>query len=220
MFLPAIEPLHLRPIPAAGHVTPAPVMVLARVQEKPLAGFGEACPHIRQLVRRQQIRRRTGNGPQHAIKIAEIVKAPFEVAALHRNQLHVPCRILHVGIEARERARRRRPFIDDRPKNIMNHFAQFSCPEQSLVRTFRIQIAPLVKPVHLRRIKQPDIFGEPCEIAIRLQQFLGLDVTVVERVDEVETYVPRNQIEVGQTASRDFFGLGQRAFLPDLLSNH
>jgi hypothetical protein len=38
-LLPFVEPLHLRPVPATRHVAPTPVMILARIQKKPFAGF-------------------------------------------------------------------------------------------------------------------------------------------------------------------------------------
>src|ERR1017187_6738990 len=62
-FLPRIKPLHLRTVPAARHVAPAAVMVLAGIQKKPLAHFRGAGPNVGQLIRSQQIGSRTGDGP-------------------------------------------------------------------------------------------------------------------------------------------------------------
>ena len=216
MFLPAIEPLHLCPVAAASHVTPAAMMVLARIQEKPLASFGVACANIRQLVRRQQIAGGAGNGPQHAIKFAQIVEAPLE-AALQRGQMHVRSGALNVGVEPSERGGRHRALVDDSPENVVDCLAQFSCPEQSLLRTLGIEATALAKPVHLSRFKQPRVFGESRKIRIGLQQFFGLGVAVVESVDEVEANVSRNQIEAGRTAPHDFSrfpGLGQSVSFP------
>ncbi len=68
-FLPRIKPLHLRAVPAARHVAPAAVMVLAGIQKKPFASFRGAGPNVGQLIRSQQIGSRTGNRPEHAIEV-------------------------------------------------------------------------------------------------------------------------------------------------------
>jgi Protein kinase domain len=47
-LVPRVEPLHLRPVSALGHVTPASPMVLALIQKEPLAGLRGARAHILQ----------------------------------------------------------------------------------------------------------------------------------------------------------------------------
>lgn len=126
------------------------------------------------------------------------------------------CRGLNVVVQSRERARRHRPLVHGRPKNIVNGFAQFSAPEQNLLRALRIGMTAFVKSIHLARLQNPSILAKPREIDISLQQFLGLDVTVVERVHEVEADVAGNQIEARRSSPCNFpsfFGLRQEIFL-------
>ena len=196
-------------------------MVLAGIQKKPLASFRGTRPNISQLIRSKQICSRTGNRPEHAIEVKQIVEPPFKTV-LHLNQLHVPRSSLSIVIESREPTGRHRALVHDRPKNIVDRLAQFSAPEQSLLRPLRIGITALVKPVHLRRLKQPSVFAESGEIDISLQQFFGLDVSVVERVHEVQADVARNQIEARRTSPCNFpslFSLRQKiSFLTHYLT--
>ena len=192
------------------------MVVLAGIQKKPFASFRGAGPNVGQPIRSKQIGCRTGNRPEHAVEVQQVVEPPLE-ASIRLNQAHVPCRRLRVGIESRERGGRHGALIHNRPKNIVDGFAQFSSPEQSLLRALRIGITSLVEPVHLAGLEQPSVFAEPGEINVTLQQFLGLDVTTVESVDEVEADVSRNQIKPGRTAPGNFlgfFGFRQRISLP------
>ncbi len=78
---------------------------------------------------------------------------------------------------------------------------------------FGIGIAALAKPVHLAWLQQPCVLAELREIRIRLEQFLGLDMTIVERIDEVEADIASNQIEARRTPAGNFlivFSLGQK----------
>jgi hypothetical protein len=105
----------------------------------------------------------------------------------------------------------------------MNGLAQFSGPQQRLLRSLRIGVTALVKPVHLVVLQQASVFGEAREIGISLQQFFGLDVAVVERVHKVQAGVARNQIKARRTAARNFFsflGQGFPSFSTLILSNH
>src|SRR5260221_14592014 len=121
LLLSRIKALHLRTIPTACHVAPAPVMVLARIQKKPFATLRKASPHVGQLIRRQKLAGRTGDRPNHAVKVAQVVKGPFKTAlqwAASGHQAHVRCGVLHVGIESAERTSRYRLLMNDRPKNV------------------------------------------------------------------------------------------------------
>ena len=131
-------------------------------------------------------------------------------------------RCLRVVVQSGQRQGRRRALVDDRPENIVDCLAQFSGPKQSLLRTLGIGIAPLVKPVHLGRFQHTCVFAEACEIRVSFEQLLGLDVTIVEGVDEVEADIARNQIEARRSAAGDcaiIFRLRQK-FLSVSLSNH
>ena len=194
-------------------------MVLAGIQKKPFAGFGEAGPHVGQLVRHQQIASRARDRPQHAVELTQVVEAPFE-DGLHRasswNQAHVASRVLHVGIEPGESSGGYGLLIHDRPEHVVDCLAQFPAPFESLLRALGIGIASLEQPIYLLRFEQPAIFTESDQIHISLQQLFGLGVTVVERIHEVETNVARNQFEAWRTAAViffSFFALGQRNFL-------
>jgi hypothetical protein len=94
--------------------------------------------------------------------------------------------------------------------------------------------------IGLACVEDTRVLREAQQICVSLQQLFGLDVAVVEGVDEVEGDISRNQIEGRQAAlQRDppvfFFsfrfsfrfrrrrlrlGVGQRSFLRALLSNH
>jgi hypothetical protein len=184
-------------------------MVLARIQEKPFASLGKASPHIRQLIRRQQFGRGSRNRPQHALQFVGVVIFPFE-AALHWSQSHVPRSALNVIVQSSQRCRRHRTLIDQRPKNIMNCFAQLFSPTQHFLRAIGVGLPPLEQPIHLPGIQGLGIFPKSDEINIRFQEFLRLRIAVVERVHEIKTHVARNQVKPRRTPPFDFLCLPDR----------
>jgi hypothetical protein len=72
-------------------------------------------------------------------------------------------------------------------------------------------------------LEQPCVFAEPREIDISFKQFFRLDMTIVERVYEVQANVASNQIEARRAPAGKFpsiLSLRQELFLSILLSNH
>ena len=55
-------------VSAAPHVTPAAAVVAARVQEQPVAVLAGAPPDSLRFLRHQEVRRRSHNGPEHAVE--------------------------------------------------------------------------------------------------------------------------------------------------------
>jgi hypothetical protein len=95
--------------------------------------------------------------------------------------------------------------MNDRQEHIMDRLAQLSAPKQSLLCALRLHLTSFEKPVDQPGIEQPGIFAKARQVHISLQQFLGLDVTVVKRINEVEANIPRNQIKTRRPPPlRDF----------------
>jgi hypothetical protein len=91
-LFPVIKPTKLRTIPALGHVAPAAAMILARVQEKPLASLRGAHVYMGKLIRGKQFGRGSRDRPQWIIKIArQGIEAPCKAGFLRsiflRNRL-------------------------------------------------------------------------------------------------------------------------------------
>ena len=84
----SIMPASLRLVAAGLHIAPATAVVLADVQEEPAAIFGGAGLHIMQLIRGQQVRRRTRYHPENALQpicIAYYTPIPAKFVFLRNN---------------------------------------------------------------------------------------------------------------------------------------
>src|SRR5580704_5482042 len=68
---------HLGAIAALLHAAPAPVVILAGVEEKPLAGRRGAGAHQRHIARGEQIAGRARDRPQHRLaRTRHVIEAP------------------------------------------------------------------------------------------------------------------------------------------------
>jgi len=113
-----------------------------------------------------------------------------------RNQALVLRRFLNVRVQHDQRSSRHGLLFDERPEHRVHRLAQFNRGSQRALSLFRKLHARGQQTIDLQIFQQASVFAEARQIDIALQQFFGLVAeTIIERVDEVQTYCSRDQFE-------------------------
>ncbi len=159
---------HFGAIAAALHVTPAAMVVLAGVEEKPFAIFGGAGADKRDLIGGKKVGGGTGDLPEETIEVVQVVEAPFE-ASVDRDETQVFGGDASVVVECGESFSRHGAMVDERPKDIMDGFTKFPGPAQGFFRAIRIFRAAGNELIDAAGSEQAGIFTEAGEIVVVLE---------------------------------------------------
>ncbi len=189
-----VELPHFGAVTAALHVAPAAVVVFAGIEKEPLTLFRGAGADKRQLIGGKKIGGGASDLPKKNIEVVEVVKAPLE-SSIDRDQAQVFGRDAGVSIECGESCSRHGAMVDESPENIVDGFAQLFRAVEGFLREIGRLGAALDEAVGLDGIEQAGVFAEAGQIAVVLEQFFGLSMTVIERVDEIQRHVAGDQIE-------------------------